>query len=84
MEDQSEHEAYDYGLLIINEILRNDYNTSLNNIGGMPQSAINWVLHHPNPLIAKQFNWNLEDLMSIVNEHVPQLSWNKLLFIKNF
>lgn len=74
MEDPSEHEIYDYGLFFINENLRNDYNTSLHNIGSMPHSVINWALHHPNPLIAKQLNWNLEDLMTIVNERVPQLN----------
>jgi hypothetical protein len=53
LEDPNEHEVYDYKLFFINENLRNDYNTSLNNIGGMPQSVIDWALNHPNPLIAK-------------------------------
>jgi hypothetical protein len=53
LEDPNEHEVYDYGLFLINEILRNDYNTSLNNIGSMPQFVIDWALHHPNALITK-------------------------------
>jgi uncharacterized membrane protein len=43
----------------------------------MPQSIIQWVLHHQNPLIVKQLDWNHEDLISIVNEHVPHLNSQK-------
>jgi hypothetical protein len=79
LEDPSKHEIYDYGLFLINENLINDYNTSLDNIGSMPQFVINCALHHSNPLIAKQFNWNLEDFMTIVTECVPQLNVEQIV-----
>jgi hypothetical protein len=37
LEDPSEHEVHDYIYFIINQNLRNDYNTSLHNRRGMPQ-----------------------------------------------
>jgi hypothetical protein len=43
----------------------------------MPQSIIQWVLHHQNPLIVKQLDWNHEDLISIVNERVTHLNSQK-------
>ncbi len=35
---------------------------------------IQWVVHHQNPLIVKQLDWNHESPISIVNEHVPHLN----------
>jgi hypothetical protein len=35
---------------------------------------IQWVVHHQNPFIVKQLDWNHESPISIVNEHVPHLS----------
>jgi len=43
----------------------------------MPQSIIQWVLPHQNPLIVKQLDWNHEDFIFIVNEHVPHLNSQK-------
>jgi Cdc6-like AAA superfamily ATPase len=40
----------------------------------MPQYIIQWVVHHQNPLIVKQLDWNHEDVISIVNERVPHLN----------
>jgi hypothetical protein len=73
-DNPSEHEVYNYELFIIDEILKEHYNTSLCNILGIPQSIIQWVVHHQNPLIVKQLDWNHEDFISIVNERVPHLN----------
>jgi len=74
LDNPSEHEVYNYGLFIIDEILKEHYNTSLCNIPSMPQSIIQWVVHYQNPLIVEQLDWNHEDFISIVNERVPHLN----------
>jgi hypothetical protein len=67
LNNPSEHEVYDYGLFINNENLRKHYNTSSCNIPNMPQSIIQWVVHHQNSFVVEQFDWNHEDLIFIVN-----------------
>ncbi len=74
LDDPSEHEVYNYELFIIDENLKDHYNTSLCNILCMPQSIIQWVVPHQNPFIVKQLDWNHEDFISIVSEHVPYLN----------
>jgi hypothetical protein len=44
------------------------YNIPLCNIPSMLQSIVLRVVHHWNPLIQQQSNWNHEDLISIINE----------------
>jgi len=61
-------------LFLIDEILRNKYNKSLANIPKMLQLIILWNVHCPNPLIVEQHDWNQDDFVSIINEHVPNLT----------
>ncbi len=74
LDNPSEHEVYNYELFIVDEILKEYYNISLCNILGTPQSIIQWVVHHQNPLIVKQPDWNHEDFICIVNERVPHFN----------
>jgi len=69
-------------LFLIDEILKIEYNKALANILEMLQSIIPWQLYHPNPLIVEQCNWNQDDLMSIISDHIPKLNVEETEVIK--
>jgi hypothetical protein len=72
--DFSQEEAYDYGLHLINQVLRN-WGSELANIQGMPQILQNWgVAAEGNRLINEQLNYNREELAARVTANTAQFN----------
>ena len=64
--DFSQDEVYDYGLHLIDHVLRN-WGTQLSNIPGMPQIIHDWgVVAEGNRLINEQLDYNREELAARV------------------
>ena len=72
--DFHENEVYDYGLHLIDNILRN-LGTQLSNVPGMPQITGNWgVVADGNRLILEQLNYNMEELAARVADNTAQFN----------
>ncbi|CAG8837414.1 15550_t:CDS:1, partial [Cetraspora pellucida] len=73
IEEPTENQIYDYGLFLIDEILR-DSNHSLARCSSMPLWEHNWDLCRGNRLIAEQLTWDHEELRKLVDNHTQQLN----------
>ena len=72
--DFAQEEVYDYGLHLIDHVLRN-WGTQLADIPGMPQIVGNWgVVAEGNRLINEQLNYNREDLAARVTVNTAQFN----------
>jgi hypothetical protein len=70
----SEEEVYDYGLHLIDHILRN-WGKSLAEIPGMPPVVGNWgAVDEGNRLLREQLNYNREQLAARVTENVAKFN----------
>ncbi|KAG0618503.1 hypothetical protein M758_4G069300 [Ceratodon purpureus] len=74
LSELSEEEVYDFGLFLIDEILREQSNKNLSLFPPMPIPTLNWSHHRGNRFINEQLQWNREDLELYVQEHEPQLN----------
>ncbi|CAG8733602.1 6033_t:CDS:2 [Cetraspora pellucida] len=73
IEEPTDEQIYDYGLFLINEILRSS-NYSLAMCPSMPLWVHNWELSRRNRLIAKRLACNVEELRVLVENHILQLN----------
>jgi hypothetical protein len=72
--DFTQDEVYDYGLHLIDHVLRS-LNTQLSNIPGMPQITGNWgVVAEGNRLINEQLNYNREELAERVTANTARFN----------
>ena len=70
----SQDEVYDYGLHLIDQVLRN-WGSQLANIAGMPQIVHDWgVAAEGNRLINEQLNYNIEELHARVEANSAQFN----------
>ncbi|KAG0610723.1 hypothetical protein M758_7G086700 [Ceratodon purpureus] len=74
LSEPSEEEVYDFGLFLIDEILREQSNKNPSLFPPMPIPTLNWSHHRSNRFINEQLQWNCEDLELYVQEHEPQLN----------
>ncbi|KAG0574270.1 hypothetical protein KC19_VG249600 [Ceratodon purpureus] len=74
LSEPSEEELYDFGLFLIDEILREQSNKNLSLFPPMPIPTLNWSHHCGNRFINEQLQWNREDLELYIQEHEPQLN----------
>ena len=72
--DFTQDEVCDYGLHLINHVLRN-WGTQLSDIPGMPQIMHNWgVVAEGNRLINEQLNYNRDELALRVTANTAQFN----------
>jgi hypothetical protein len=71
--DASENDVYDYGLFLLDKLLR-DANKSLENWPTMPLPQINWEAEIVNPLIFEQLDYNPADERRAADERIPRLN----------
>lgn len=72
--DFSQDEVYDYGLHLIDHVLRN-WGTQLSNIPDMPQVIHDWgVVAEGNRLINEQLDYNREELAARVTANTTQFN----------
>ena len=70
----TQDEVYDYGLYLIDNILRN-WGTQLSNIADMPQIVGDWTMvADGNRLLREQLNYNREELVQRVATNVRQFN----------
>ena len=70
----SQEEVHDYGLHLIDHVLRN-WGSQLSNIAGMPPIIHNWgVVAEGNRLINEQLNYNVEELAARVTANSAQFN----------
>ncbi|KAG0588920.1 hypothetical protein KC19_2G278400 [Ceratodon purpureus] len=74
LSEPSEEEVYDFGIFLIDEILREQSNKNLSLFPPMPIPTLNWSHHRGNRFINEQLQWNREDLELYVQEHEPQFN----------
>jgi hypothetical protein len=74
LSEPTEEDVYDFGLFLIDEILREQSNKSLSLFPPMPIPTLNWSRHRGNRFVNEQLQWNREELELYVPEHEPQLN----------
>ncbi|KAH6885518.1 PIF1-like helicase-domain-containing protein [Coprinopsis sp. MPI-PUGE-AT-0042] len=68
----AEEQIYDYGLFLLEQILRNE-GRSLSDWPSMPRPAHNWASEHENPLLAEQL-YDLDEQYRLLQDRLPQLN----------